>query len=312
MPHWLIKSVAHRAISMLPGRHRCNALFQKYVTRSTQLTPERFSGRVDYARLHLDHFLELRPQRTEGFTVCELGTGWFPVVPLSLYLCGAGEVWTFDIAPLLTTDQVRETFDRFQECERSGDLARRLPGVRADRLKRLGEVVAGAGDSPPEAVLAQLGIHVRVQDAQQTGLPLGKVDLFTSTGVLEYIPEPVLKNILLEFKRAGSSDAVHSHYLNLVDQYHYFDASITPFNFLRFPKGRWKYLNSPLSWLNRLRISDYRRLLAEAGYQITKEENTSGSREDLRKVPLAPEFRGYSEADLLVLLSWVVAKPNGT
>ena len=297
---------------MLPASHYWNELFQKYVTRSLDLTTERFDARLEYANRHLENFLAVRPAKTEGFSVCELGTGWFPVVPLGLFLCGSGECWTFDIAPLLSVARLRETFERFEEFDRSGALGRRLPRLKKDRLERMRAVALEAGETPAEKVLEKLGIHVCVRDAQDTGLAGGSIDLFASTGVLEYIPEPVLKKILLEFKRAGSVNAVQSHYLNLVDQYHYFDSSITPFNFLKFPADRWKYLNSPLTWLNRLRISDYRRLFAETGYEITKEDNTRGKPEDLKKVQLAPEFQNYSEADLLVLISWLAAKPAGT
>jgi len=45
----------------------------------------------------------------------------------------------------------------------------------------------------------------------------------------------------------------------------------------------------------RLRISDYRALLSKAGFEITQELNTYGPAQELEQVPLAPEFRGYSQ-----------------
>ena len=61
-----------------------------------------------------------------------------------------------------------------------------------------------------------------------------------------------------------------------------------------------------------MRISDYRELFASLGFEVVKEVNTSGSAQDLRKIRLAPEFENYSEADLVVLTSWLTAKPVGT
>jgi hypothetical protein len=75
-----------------------------------------------------------------------------------------------------------------------------------------------------------------------------------------------------------------------------------------FTAGRWKYLNNPLTWQNRLRISDYRELFREGGFEIKKEESVSGSAEDLARVRLAPEFKKYQPADLLILTSWLAAK----
>ena len=39
MPHWMIKSAIHRAISLLPRSDRWNELFQHCVTRSLELPP---------------------------------------------------------------------------------------------------------------------------------------------------------------------------------------------------------------------------------------------------------------------------------
>src|ERR1043166_1973546 len=183
---------------------------------------------------------------------------------------------------------------------------RSRPPGRAPRTPR-------AAPGPPSAAEPLQGpnIHARTQAAARTGLPSATVDLFVSTGVLEYIPVPAIEQILAEFRRVGSPDAVQSHYLNLADEYSYFDPSITPFNFLRFSERRWKYLNSPLAWLNRLRVPDYRRLFDRAGFEIIKEFNTSGRLEDLKKIQLAPEFRSYREEDLLVLASWLTVQPQG-
>ncbi len=99
-----------------------------------------------------------------------------------------------------------------------------------------------------------------------------------------------------------------SHRINLSDQYCCFDHSITPYNFLRYTSAQWRWLNSPLIGQSRLRISDYREIVAGAGFAILREENSSGSPEVLAKVRLAPEFKQYSPADLLVLHSWMTAR----
>lgn len=309
MPSWLLKSAAQRCISLLPASSRWNELFQTYVTRSLDLTPERFEMRLAYCGRHLEHLLDLRPELQEGFSVFELGTGWYPVVPMGLYLCGAEEIWTYDIAPLLNGRRMQAMTQKFLEYDSSGRLECFLPRLRADRLAVLRSLMARGATPDPVAFVGEMNIHVRVGDAQSTGLPAGVVDLFVSTGVLEYIPEFVLKHILREFQRLGRGRAVQSHYLNLADQYSYFDKSITPFNFLRFSPRAWGWLNSPLTWQNRLRISDFRNVFKKAGFRITKEENLSGSPEDLSKVPLDPQFQSCPREDLLVLFSWVVAEP---
>ena len=107
VPHWLIKSAIHRAISFLPRSERWNEVFQTYVTKSLEIDRGGFEQRLDFCRRHLEHFLELQPMRAENFSVLELGTGWFPIVPVGLYLCGASEIWTFDIVPLLRSSRMK-------------------------------------------------------------------------------------------------------------------------------------------------------------------------------------------------------------
>lgn len=312
MPHWLIKSALQRAISLLPASHFWNELFQRYVTRSLDLTTERFEMRLDCCRIHLENFLELRPTPNRQWTVYELGTGWYPVVPVGLFLCGAARIWTFDIASFLSRRRLKVMFEYFLAYEQSGRLQKFLPRLLTDRLERFKEIVKNVESLEPVKVLEQLEIHFEVRDAQNTGLEPSSIDLFVSTGVLEYIPPIILKNILIETRRIGSADMIQSHYLNLIDQYSYFDRSITPFNFLKYSERQWKRYNSPITWLNRLRISDYRQLFASLGFEVAKEINTSGSVEDLRKIRLAPEFQKHSELDLLVLTSWLTARRTGS
>jgi len=310
MPNWLIKAALQRAISWLPAGHYWNALFQEHVTRSLELTSSRFDLRLQFCQRHIENLVEGNPRHAESFTALELGTGWYPVVPLGLFLCGAREVWTFDIAPLLTVDRLGQTLRRLIAYERAGTLQKFLPRLRHDRMERLRDVDGKLWPEEPAVALEPCNIHVQVRDARHTGLPAAGIDLFASTGVLEYVPRQTIEGILAEFKRLGSPEAVQSHYLNLVDQYSEFDRTITPYNYLRYSSRSWKYLNSPLTWQNRLRISDYRALLAKAGFVVCKETNTPGAIEDLRKVRLAPEFRNYAQEDLLVLFSWLVAKPG--
>ena len=311
MPHWLIKSAIQRTISLLPASQVWNSLFQTYVTRSLDLSALRFEGHLDHCRIHLENLAKATPSVARDFTVMEIGTGWYPVVPVGLFLCGAGEIQTFDIDPLLRPDRMKRMLDRFVGHHETGALAKSLPGVLPERMARLREAAGRAQKASPVELLSQFNIHPHVRGAQDTGLKDGTIDLFVSTGVLEYIPPVVLKAVLAECRRLGSPRATHSHYLNLVDQYWYFDRSITPFNFLRYSSNQWKFFNSPLTWQNRMRISDFRQTFTETGYKIIQETNTSGSLEDLKKIRLAPEFQNHAPEDLLVLTSWLVAKPAG-
>src|SRR2546423_590424 len=162
MPHWLIKSALQRAISLLPASHFWNELFQRYVTHSLDLTPARFDMRLDYCRIHLENFLELRPSRGHDFTAFELGTGWFPVVPAGLFLCGATRISTFDIAPLLSRQRLKEMFNIFEKYEHSGRLQKLLPRLLPQRLERFREIAREVETSAPEKVLQRMDVYFEV------------------------------------------------------------------------------------------------------------------------------------------------------
>ena len=61
---------------------------------------------------------------------------------------------------------------------------------------------------------------------------------------------------------------------------------------------------------NRLMIPDYRQLFTEAGYDLVSETNVRGAEADLDRVRLAPQFQKFKREDLLILESWMVAKPQ--
>jgi hypothetical protein len=44
--------------------------------------------------------------------------------------------------------------------------------------------------------------------------------------------------------------------------------------------------------LNRLRVSDYRRVFSEGGFQIVDETSQRGGPTELARMPLAARFRG--------------------
>ncbi|MBI2929404.1 MAG: class I SAM-dependent methyltransferase [Verrucomicrobia bacterium] len=310
MPNWMIKSAVQRVISGLPRSHAWNGLFQRYVTRGLDLGIGEFEAKLNACRKHFENYRHFSPRPRAGFRALELGTGWFPILPVGLHLCGASEIWTFDIAPLLRDFTFKQTLLLFCEYDQKGALHKFLPAARPERITNLHGSVARAAEQAPEALLKALNIHVLVRDARQTGLPSKSIDLVFSNVVLEHIPRAELADLFAEVRRVCADEAVISHYVGMADQYASFDRSITPFNFLKYPASRWRLLDNPIIPQNRLRISDYRSLLQEAGCSIVKELHTSGSTEALRQVKLAPEFRKYSQEDLLVLFAWIVARPN--
>jgi hypothetical protein len=309
MPHWWIKAGIQRVISWLPNSAAWNELFQRHVTRSIVLRPEQLQDKLAETQRFFDLWQQYGSTSPRPFRVLELGTGWHPIIPLGLHLCGAGEIWTFDIDAHLSRQRLTQLLEQLFVLDDQKTLAQSLPGLIPDRLKQLRALQAHATQETPATWLRRINIHSAVQDARQTGLETGSVNFIFSSGVLEYIPVPILRELLTEFRRVAAPAAVMVHRLNLVDQFAYFDRRLSPFHHLRYTEAQWRWRSSPLIWQNRIRLSDYRRLLEETGFVLKQADNTSGLDAELDRVPLAPEFQNYSRADLLVLHSILTAAP---
>ena len=310
MSKWLIKTAVQRVVSWLPQSHKWNELLQKHVTKGLDLSSRDFESKLKCCRTHLQSYREISTASKDHFTVLELGTGWFPIVPLGLYLCGASEIWTYDLVPLLRKYTFKRMLYLFCQYDQKGTLKEFLPDVRSDRVANLQNLLEKSDHKTPERLLEGLNIHPIIGDARHTELAIKSIDLVCSTVVFEHVPSEVLTGLFKEFQRVSSYHAVMSHYIGMADQFANFDSSITGFNFLKFSDSAWRWLNNPMIPLTRLRIADYRKLVVDAGYTIIKEDNTCGAIEDLKKIKLAPRFRNHSQEDLLVLFSWIVARRN--
>ncbi len=305
MARWILKAVAQHALSLLPNSQSWNRVLQRFVTGSLDIDSVWFRRKLRECYWHVENYFKTGVGPSG--TVLELGTGWHPILPLAFYLCGAPKVWTIDHEPLLGRDGLREALSAFVHFAQHDDLRSRLPYLREDRLLHLQRLSESAASGSPTELLRELNIEYFVGDARATELESSSIAFFFSNGVIHEIPENVLIAIFAEFKRLAAPAAVMSHYLLLHDEYSTFDASISPFNYLKYSDRTWSLLSSKRYQRNRLRIADYRRIHEQAGFKICYEHNNTGSEADLNKIKLAAKFRTYSREELLVTRSWIVS-----
>ena len=286
-----------------------NYLSQRFVTRTLDLTDSGFETKVKQCSRHLDNYHAIRGGATYPRRVLEIGTGWEPIVPLGLWLCGAIEVFSLDIVNHLRQAKVKQVLRKFIDFGADGRLFELLPGALAGKVDTL-QTIYRENDSTPSNILTKLGITTLVGDARQIPLDSSSIDLIVSNDTLEHIPEQPQVKMFPEFGRVASPCAVMSHFINMRDHYVSFDNSITSYNFCRFSDRWWRAFNSRLHYQNRLRISDYRRIHEVGGFRIIREETTGESSEQLKGLPLAPTFLRYSRADLLVTEAWIISVPS--
>lgn len=281
MPSWLLKAAVQGAISPLPGRDRLNHVLQRYITGSVALTEEVFERKSAQCHRHLESY---RVQHgAVPRHVLELGTGWYPIVPLGLIDAGVERVTTFDVNPLCDLARARAAAQK---------VGRQLPADSATTAAEL---------------LEPLGIRLLIRDVRDSGLDPESVDLFVSNNTLEHIPSAILAEIMAEFRRIAAPGAVMDHFIDMSDHYAHFDHRITEYNYLRYSDRRWRPFNNRLQYQNRLRVSDYRRIVEGAGFRVVAEDAERGPAEALEQITLAPRFRSYPRDELAVLRCWLTA-----
>ncbi len=305
MKVWIAKAIVQKAISYLPFKHRINYLFQRYVTKGVLLTDALMDDKLTHCQTHLQQFFKYRGVQT-GYTTLELGTGWYPIVPIGFYLAGADKIYSIDVSDLLETDAIKITIQRYLQYHQSGKLATFLPQVDTARLKKLETLLTQ--NLPPHQLLEQLNIYTILGDARNTQFADNSFDLINSNNTFEHIYPEILLPILVEFKRLLKPNGLMSHFVDMSDHFAHFDKSISVYNYLRFTEQEWSRIDNSVQPQNRLRIYTYRQLHGQAGFNVLAELNRPGSVAELATVPLAQPFAAHPAADVAITHSLFVSQ----
>jgi SAM-dependent methyltransferase len=301
---WLAKAALQRGLGAVPQGERLNYVFQRHVLRSFPVGDAGLKQKFARACSHLALYEEHGPGVPAAeATFFEFGAGWDLAIPLAFAMLGIGRQIVIDIRPSARPELVSETIAAFER------LRPELEETAGRSLHDLGGPIASVAE-----LELRFGIrYLAPCDARATGLPAGSVDFVSSTDTCEHIPEPDLAAIFAECRRLLRPGGAFSCRIDLQDHYAYFDHSLSRYNFLRFSDRTWALVNSPIHFQNRLRAPEYLGLVRDAGFELVV-DNPSGpseqGRAELRELPLAERFRGYSIDDLgVTILSFVSRAP---
>lgn len=304
LSHWWLKAAAQGVLAAAPGAGPLNDTLRRRVS-GPFLTEDYFLSKWHHVRQHL-HALGnpggVPLQRTRAI---EVGTGWFPIVPLGLAVHG-GTVVTIDVGTHLDPQRVRLAMQLLSDLESAG----RVEVGSPERLAQLRTLLDSPAGTPVPELLEPLGISPRIADAGDlAGLPeTHGANLLVTNNTLEHIPPKTLRAIFAEFRRVGSEDARMSHYIDLADHYAGHDPRINEFHFLTLGPRRWRLANNRLGYQNRLQISDYRHLLSETGWLVTTETLTRRKHAALDGLTLVAPFDTTPVKELLVVKAHLVSR----
>ncbi len=299
MKKWVQKAVVQKIIAYLPFSNNINFLFQKYITKGVNLSDDYFFDRLGHARDHLNSF---NKYSTAAFphTCLEIGTGWYPIVPISLFLVGSERIYSVDISFLTSKKRIYTIIQKILTCYESGELnayVKYLP----ERITELQQIAAQYEQLSLKQLLEKLHINYLIEDARNLSIADNSVDLVNSNNTFEHIYPNILVPILKEFKRIiKKQEGVMSHFIDMSDHFAHFDKSITIYHFLRFSDKKWQLIDNSVQPQSRLRMYEYEQLFADLHIPITEHTFREGNLAELETIPLAEKFVGIAKKDLAI------------
>lgn len=307
MKVWTLKAIVQKTISYLPWPHQVNFLFQKYITRGVHLTDALFEDKLIHCSNHVRYFRKYAPNKKTP-TSLEIGTGWYPIVPVGLYLSGGAAIYTIDISSLLSPERLSNTLDKYDEWQKAGRLAQYLPDIDMERFAKLLSLRATVLQRSVAETLKELNITSIVGDARKIDLPSHSIDLLNSNNTFEHIYPVILRPILVEFRRLLAVDGIMSHQIDMSDHFAHLDKSITIYNFLRFTDEQWSRIDNDIQPQNRTRFPEFIKMLDETGFEVLETMNREGSLAELDTVPVADKYKVYTPAELAISHSLIIAR----
>lgn len=305
---WIAKAIVQKTISFLPNPERVNLLFQRYVTKGVELSDEHFGFKITHARDHINYFRQHFGDEQQQRKILELGTGWYPIIPMSFYLTDLGAVTSVDIQDWLAKEGQLTTIRKMQEWDKAGKLRSYLPGFREDRWEKLLNILDEAESHDRASINKLIGLEVMLEDARKLPFDDGHFDFICSNNTFEHVHEGVLSGILAEFKRLTKTGGLMSHFIDLSDHFAHFDHSITIYNFLRYSRKQWGMIDNNIQPQNRLRWKDYEAMYATLNIPISITDIREGDLALLATVAVHAEYADYSAEELAISHGYIVSE----
>ena len=237
-------------------------------------------------------------------TILEIGTGWFPIMPLVLRAAGARRVYLSDVHRLLDSRTV-------------GDAVGVLRANRARIIEALqispaqfDEVTASFDpDADLDDMLRTLGLIYIAPLSESDDLP--PLDAVISHTVLEHISPDILESLFRDLDRRLAPGGIMSHGVDHTDHRANHDKSLGRFDFLRYSDRTWRYLClHPQDFTNRLRHDDYVAMLERLGHEVVWQKTfvNDGGLDALRETPIDSRFADRPLEALAIGWSHIVSR----
>lgn len=181
-------------------------------------------------------------------TILEIGSGWFPAIPILLARDGAKKVFMSDLNIHMDEITFRET---------AAYLKNRFPDD--NYIQSLTDFA-----SLPIDYLAPF--HVSMLGDKS-------LDIVMSNTVLEHIPRSDIYNLFSSLRPKVIDNGVMVHLVDHSDHFEHFDKSVSKINFLTWNEEKHALINYLIKdGENRMRHHEYQQVFVDSGYEMVTEK----------------------------------------
>jgi len=303
---WTLKAIIQKTISFLPWSERINYFFQKNVTKGVFLSDEHFEYKIQHAKDHIN-FLKKYTKDTSDYIAIELGSGWYPIIPIMFYLTDtASKVISIDIRNWMSRESKLRSIQKLSQWKTNGKLQNYFAYINEDKWNKLMDIWNVASNYDDEQINEVIGLKQLIADARNLDLKDNSVDFICSNNTLEHIRKDDLVAIFNEFKRVLKPTGSMSHFIDCSDHFAHFDHKISIYNFLKYSERKWKFIDNRIQPQNRMRFVDYKNMYSDMNIPITYESIRKGDMSKLRNLRVHEEFDKYSEEELAVSHGYII------
>jgi len=304
--HWRVKGLIQKSLSSMPGGRSLNDRLQRSFGALRQ--PARnVLGKLQDWRLSLS-YLRDREFSVLGATLFEIGTGWYPTLPICFSLAGAKRIITYDIVRHIDADL---TFRMISALKSHLELIAEACSVSVDEIHDRYLELLQATDIDALLRCARVE-YCAPADARAAKLAPDSIDLVYSNSVMEHVPKDSIRDLMCESRRILRPGGLALHNVACNDHYAHLDSQISSVNYLRYSESQWRKWNNSLQYQNRLRAPEFLDLATQAGFEIILKRTCvrPGTREALANFQVAPQFRCFSMEDLAITtVDFIARKP---
>lgn len=298
------KAYLQMLLSAIPKGENINYTLQKHITKSLPIPDYEFKVKLDTVFMHYTNYKKYCNEKDQ--TKCkyyEFGSGYDMVIPIGISLLGFGDLTCIDIRELVFPDLINNSVSRLNNYKdkfgKNADVLKDVPEVNKKNFREI------------------LKEYFRIKyiaplDARKTGIESNSVDFILSNATMEHIPQKDLPDIMKECYRIMKPGGIMSNVIDYRDHWSFFDNSISVYNYLQYSDKEWNKLNPSIMYQNRMRHSDYIKIINDAGFEILEEVPDFPDENEinlLKDIKLTDHYlKNYSREELSIKSSMLVLR----